>query len=105
MLGSQGTILLTGAEHREKVGLPEGRTQGRRTVGRVGTKPEDLPSLWKVSKDGRRLGGLRDDLECLGTTRNAWGQLRMLGGARYRLRRLGDSVVLGGNSGGLWMTR
>ena len=42
-------------------------------VGRVGTKPEDIRSVWKVLKDGGRLGGLRDDLECSGVTRNARG--------------------------------
>jgi len=46
---------------------------GGREVGRVGTKPEDIRSVWKVSKDGGRLSGLRDNSECSGTTQNARG--------------------------------
>jgi len=71
---------------------------GGREVGRVGTKPEDIRSVWKVSKDGGRLGGLRDDSECSGVTRKARGysvstrEARGLGGARWKL-------------GGLWVTR
>jgi len=48
---------------------------GGREVGRVGTEPEDIRSVWKVSKDGGRLGGLRDDSEYSGTTQKAWGVL------------------------------
>jgi len=67
-------------------------------VGRVGIKPEDIRSVWKVLKDGGRLGGLRDDSEGSGTTRKARGysvstrKARGLGGARWKL-------------GGLWVTR
>ena len=62
---------------------------GGRKVGRVGTKPEDIRSVWKVSKDGGKLGGLRDDSEYSGTTRNTRGRLGMLGGDSEGLGVLG----------------